>query len=169
MNTDLKNITLSNDTTVCKGDTLQVSVICTDCGTVIYHWSPEANFLNAHQNPALLIVSNHVEISVNIESNSEKICFTGNHPINISIKNEEDCIDLDSDNVIIPNSITQGKFWIISGLENPEVSIWDARGRLVFFSDAYNNNFVPQEANALYFFEIISHENQVKGKLLILP
>jgi hypothetical protein len=169
VNTDSKNITLSNDTSVCKGDTLQVSVSCSDCGSVIYHWAPEVNFLDAHQNPALLSVSNNVEVFVNIESTTEKICFTGNHPINITIKNEEDCIDLDSDEINIPNSITPGKFWIISGLENPVVSIWDGRGRLIYFSNDYKNDFVAKEAQGIYFYKVNSFGISYSGKLIISP
>jgi hypothetical protein len=169
VNTDFTNISLSNDTSVCKGDTVQISTNCYDCGLVSYHWSPEAYFLNANQNPAFLVASNNVEVSVSITSNIEKICFTGNHPINITIKNEEDCLDLDSDEVIIPNSITPDKFWIISGLENPEVSIWDARGRVVFYSNSYKNNFMVKEAKGIYFYKVNSFGVSYSGKLIISP
>jgi hypothetical protein len=107
------------------------------------------------------------EVKVNLESNEEKVCLTGNHPINISIKNEADCIDLDSDKVIIPNSVNPGEFWILSGLENPEVSIWDARGRLIYFNNDYKNDFVAKEAQGIYFYFVKGLNNIFKGKLFI--
>jgi hypothetical protein len=167
VNSDFKNITLSNDTLVCVGDTLLLNANCLDCGAVSYQWQPYQLFVDSNTNPAMFVAAIGAEVKVNLESNEEKVCLTGNHPINISIKNEADCIDLDSDKVIIPNSVNPGEFWILSGLENPEVSIWDARGRLIYFNNDYKNDFVAKEAQGIYFYFVKGLNNIFKGKLFI--
>jgi hypothetical protein len=167
VNSDFKNITLSNDTLVCVGDTLLLNANCLDCGAVSYQWQPYHLFVDGNTNPAMFVAAIGAEVKVNLESNEEKVCLTGNHPINISIKNEADCIDLDSDKVIIPNSVNPGEFWILSGLENPEVSIWDARGRLIYFNNDYKNDFVAKEAQGIYFYFVKGLNNIFKGKLFI--
>ena len=164
VNSDFKNISLSNDTLVCVGDTLLLIANCVDCGAVSYQWQPNHLFVDSNANPAILVAATGAEVTVNLESNGEKVCVKGTQSIKVSLKNEEECDEIE---IIIPNLLTAGNSWVIAGLENPKVSIWDARGSLVYFSSDYKNDFVAKEANGMYFYSVLLDTKHYSGKLII--
>ena len=148
------------DTTICLGDTIQLGT--TTFPGVSYSWSPGGTLSDSTAaNPSAFPEST---TTYTLTQTQCYAVFT--QTVTITVRN-----DCDTSTVFfIPTVIGANQSLIISGLaDNSHLTIYDMRGRRVFYSENYQNDFRGDSvAEGQYVVELVTSDGEyIKQKLIV--
>lgn len=147
--------------TICPGDTVQLGVL--SIAGVSYSWNPDIGISDSSiSNP---LAFPQVTTTYTLTQTQCDATFTAT--VTITVRN-----DCDTPSVFfIPSVLNGNQALTISALpENSHLTIYDMRGRRVYYSENYQNDFrADSVAEATYVIELITEEGErIKQKLVIV-
>ena len=146
----------SQDTTVCQGNPIQLSVIAGGgAGSYSYLWE-DLITLTAFTGNTNVSINPTIDYSVTYRVTVTDLC--GNTSFDeVVVPLRKDC-DVIVPNIITPNGDGENQFLVFENLElfpNPKLAVFNRWGKKVFESDNYQNNWAPVDLNSgVYFFTL---------------
>ena len=167
--TVVPQLNVSADDTVCPGDSvLLAGAISEQWVGMQYEWLPHTGLsdpysLSTFASPAIATTYTLTATCLSCGINS---CASLVDSSSVIVK--MDCVPVLNE-MIIPTVIASGQQWQIVFLPpQTSVTIYDERGRLIYKTENYKNDWMPQLAGAIYVYEITKEDGtMMNGKLLV--
>lgn len=164
---ELPELAAAGDDSVCAGDSVALSgFISQNWPGMQFEWLPHTGLANPLMlnTTAAPNTSTTYTLTVSCPSCNVPCLDELRDTVRIGINTCEPPIT----NTIIPTVIHTGAVWQIQPAVTT-LKIFDARGRLVFETENYQNNWSPENgSSAVYFFELTFADGEIRnGKLVV--
>lgn len=167
--TVLPQVNAPFDDTLCLGDSLLLTgIISEQWNGMQYEWLPHTGLsdpfsLSTFASPA---GATTYTLTATCSSCGFTTCATLRDSIYLAVK--MDCAPVFNE-MIVPTLVGSNQRWEIMFLQpNTRVKIYDERGRIIFETENYQNNWIPTFSGAMYFFEItLPDGNKSTGKIVV--